>query len=485
MSYNLKEIQEQFNKVIAFNSDIAEPQTDELFARFIEAKSNILSLLDNELIWESPCPIAFELGPKAKEESLKSFLEEVQGYFNGFALYQFIDNCKEGFYTNEVPFDYTATFKIWDKNYIPAGTKTVKIPKGMKMIKAFKYFIDDKEDLTDLQNKASMIIQKDKIEGILCLSIHPLDFLSTSENACNWRSCHSLDGDYRSGNLSYMLDKSTLICYLRSAQEPKTAISNFPQCVPWNNKKWRMLIHLEDNNRGIMLGRQYPFQAEEVLPVIKKIFKEQFNWRLGEFHDIHFSELAINAKGEISSSKENLFDDHSPDEIKVLNDEYLLIGNCIRPINTVIETAHNSLMYNDLIRSTCYKRIWSLKTFADPSVVHWTIGAEVPCLKCGRNHIDDSASFQCYFCSDSDFAGYCDKCGNKLYEDEYIVLEDGSQVCLYCYDKECGRCQNCESFFWGHELTWVPETDVYLCPTCLNEIRQKKKKNSFFKRIDI
>ena len=28
------------------------------------------------------------------------------------------------------------------------------------------------------------------------------DYLSLSENAFNWRSCHALDGEYRAGNLS-------------------------------------------------------------------------------------------------------------------------------------------------------------------------------------------------------------------------------------------------------------------------------------------
>ena len=91
----------------------------------------------------------------------------------------------------------------------------------MKLVRAFKFFETDKELLNEIQSVASMIIQEDKIEGTLCLSVHPLDFISSSENTHNWRSCHALDGEYRAGNLSYMLDKTTVMCYLNSIKEEK------------------------------------------------------------------------------------------------------------------------------------------------------------------------------------------------------------------------------------------------------------------------
>ena len=71
--------------------------------------------------------------------------------------------------------------------------------------------------------------------------MHPLDYLSLSENTYNWRSCHSLDGEYRAGNLSYMMDKSTVICYLKSNDD--VILSNFGPEVKWNSKKWRVLLY--------------------------------------------------------------------------------------------------------------------------------------------------------------------------------------------------------------------------------------------------
>ena len=82
---------------------------------------------------------------------------------------------------------------VTDSDYSPA-------PKGMKLVRAFKYFEKNKIVLEEIQNLASRYLQEDKVKGTLCFSVHPLDFLSLSENTYNWRSCHSLDGEYRAGN---------------------------------------------------------------------------------------------------------------------------------------------------------------------------------------------------------------------------------------------------------------------------------------------
>ena len=129
--------------------------------------------------------------------------------------------------------------------------KDVKL--GMKLVKAFKFFEQDKVTLETIQNEASRLIQEDKIEGKLRVSVHPLDFLSASENTYNWRSCHALDGEYRAGNLSYMCDRSTVMVYL--CTEDKKKLPRFPASVPWYSKKWRMLLHFSDNWDMIFAGR--------------------------------------------------------------------------------------------------------------------------------------------------------------------------------------------------------------------------------------
>ena len=133
----------------------------------------------------------------------------------------------------------------------------IYVPEGAKIIKSFKHFEGNKRKLEEMQTAASRVIQADKIEGYIYFSVHPLDFLSLSENAHNWRSCHALDGEYRSGNLNYMVDSSTIVCYVKSKED--TILPRFPEDVPWNNKKWRVLLFLSDDGYSMMAGRQYPF----------------------------------------------------------------------------------------------------------------------------------------------------------------------------------------------------------------------------------
>lgn len=474
----IKEIQQQFNKVISHVANIPEPHTDSLFEKFMEAKKKIISLFGGKFIYELPEVVSFSLDQKAKEENLNVFLDKVYDTYSLPRLGAFLDLVKEGFFQNEVLEEVVVQTK---------PETFVTIPKGMKIVKAFKYFIEDKDLLTTVQNEASMLVQKDKIKGHLCFSVHPLDFLSTSENTCNWRSCHSLDGDYRSGNLSYMLDASTMICYLRSDDEAQ--LPNFPAGVLWNNKKWRMLIHLEDKWRGIMLGRQYPFTSEEIFPIITKTFNNDFNFDLKAFKDIHFSELLVDNEGNIYSGLKDILENRMNDTgtLKILNEEYLLMDNAIRPISNVIKDGKNSLMYNDLTRSTCYKRIWALDFFSNPTTVHWTIGAEVPCLACGEEHIEDPDSLCCPICrtkyEDGAF-GYCTCCDSPVYEDTVIILNNGDYVCPSCFEYSCNCCEDCGEGFYNHELSYYD--DALLCENCkeAREVKKSAKKvANIFKRV--
>ena len=180
---------------------------------------------------------------------------EKDNNYNYEDLADFVLTQKDGFFKNLTIEDYTYNGK--------------KITKGTKLIKSFKYFVHNERSLEDIQNEASRIIQEDKVTGKLCISVHPLDFLSLSENNSNWRSCHSLDGEYRAGNLSYMMDSATFICYLKNNNKDGQ-INSFPNDVPWNDKKWRVLLFLSNEKELIMAGRQYPFTSDFGLSFILK-----------------------------------------------------------------------------------------------------------------------------------------------------------------------------------------------------------------------
>ena len=269
----LNEIKEKFKEIISYSQEIAQPKVDKLFDLWLENKKSYIELFDGKLIYELPEPVSFEMTEKDKKSKFEDFLTSMDTYVNiNDDFIDFLEAERDGFFSNTVCEEYRTR----------SGEK---IPKGMKLVKAFKYFIEDKELLTELQMAASQIIQKDKITGRLCFSVHPLDFLSSSENAHNWRSCHALDGEYRSGNLSYMVDSSTVIVYLKSDED--AVLPNFPPSVKWNNKKWRMLLFLSNDWAMAFAGRQYPFSSDTALTLIRSMFLDR---KIGELYKEPFRE---------------------------------------------------------------------------------------------------------------------------------------------------------------------------------------------------
>jgi hypothetical protein len=194
-----EDIKEQFKAVISYSQNIPDPKVDYLFREWESNKARFIKRFGG-LIYEHPTQVEFTLDPKEKLTRAMEFANSVSDAYNNSALAEFIDENLDTFFENKV-----------------SRTMGQKIPEGMKLIKAFKFFESDKSTLRSIQDYASQLIQENKIKGTLCFSVHPLDFLSSSENTYNWRSCHALDGEYRAGNLSYMVDDTTFMVYLKGA----------------------------------------------------------------------------------------------------------------------------------------------------------------------------------------------------------------------------------------------------------------------------
>jgi hypothetical protein len=412
---DLEDIQKKVSKVISFSQGISYPEVRPLLDRWYDAKQEFINLFDSQLIYEIG-HIQVNLTEEEKKEKVNKFVKDIQDNLSLYTDYSdelidFIENNKDNFFTNIVE----SPFKQGD----------IYIPAGIKITKAFKFFFDDKEKLDKIQTMASMILQEVKVEGTLCFSVHPLDYLSSSENACNWRSCHALDGEYRAGNLSYMLDKSTIVCYLKE-ENGDTRISRFPRDVPWNNKKWRMLLFVSDDHNALFAGRQYPFFSKNLLELIRINFLTKINsyssphdwsnWHNDCLKGVEFKEY--------------------PDDNFVLPKKYFFLNGDLYKDSSLIEDvglSSEKLHFNDLLYSSFYTPyycwLWSYK-----AKIHFTIGALVPCLRCGENFIESHDSMICESCGDDKIT--CDYCGDIINEDDAIYLEDREiTVCRDCYSE--------------------------------------------------
>lgn len=472
------EIKEQFDKVIAWAyPTIGEPKTDKLFETWKENKKEIIDAFGGKLIYEIPEKVTFELDNEAKTRRVNQFIDYLEncGYVD---LSNFIHAQREGFYKNTVIEEYKT-----------CNTKTPIITKNTKLVKAFKYFIDNEKELNELQSKASQIIQENKIEGTLCFSVHPLDYLSISENNYNWRSCHALDGEYCAGNLSYMMDKSTVICYLKGENEVK--LPNFPEEVKWNNKKWRVLLYLANDWKMIYAGRQYPFSTDTGMKLIldKCLNKNVIphpnldSWSKPGYRAkwSDWSDYAIKnkVKNKISDTMTIQYD---------LYDSYIPMGGELISLHNIVKDAEGSKHFNDVLKSSFYEPMytqlvengyWSNDDIYHSCASHsrFTIGAYTHCLRCGKEEVFEGGStLMCYDCelkygdTENDSFGFCSKCGTRIDMENAYWYED-EPYCNDCYHNMGEECDNCGCLYPTEEMLYDEANDQYFCRWCTEEGR--------------
>lgn len=426
----MENIQSQFNKVLRFSQGLQfEPNTDKLFELWEINKAKFWGKFFplNEYIYEFPQKVSFELDKYQKDKEVSHLIRQVLYQYNSSELALFIEENRDNFYSNQTEKEYK--------------TGDIVIPKGMKITKAFKFFISDKDILNEVQSKASLILQSNKIEGTLCISIHPLDFLSLSENNHNWRSCHALDGEYRSGNLSYMADEATAICYLKS--DNKEVLPRFPEDVPWNSKKWRMLLFASERGDMLFAGRQYPFCSDGALEKVDELLNNYFR------SDSRFWTVWMN--NCISEFQSDLFDEtiNLPKRY-ILGKNYNLVS-----INHLINEPQHPLHFNDLTRSSTYnKPYYKYKTnhwggidfFDRNTKKSFNIGQDVPCLCCGQNFIENNIEIMsctsCFSNFDEHHQIQCSCCGNYFDEEEICYYNDNA-YCENCYNDNFSMCDVC------------------------------------------
>lgn len=408
----IPKIQPIFNKVIEY-SQFTLPfkdqkvHSDDLFAAWVKNKQHIYKIFGNKLITEVPGVATFHLDDKERERQYKAFvvwLEGIAALNNG--IFDFLEEQKAGFFDNKVIKDYN------------------NIRVGMKLSKALKFYIDNPYTLRRVQDKYSTILQKDNITGVIQLSIHPLDYLSSSENACNWRSCHSLDGDYWAGNLSYMADPSTIVCYIKTDKDVQ--LPNFPKDVLWNSKQWRMLLHLEPRENDLMIaGRQYPFFLNGVLEKISNELDSLVQAYNTLNKKAHWSPPRIWERGQMQHFDKNY----------AFGEYHYQMWNFMIPLRVLYESPFRSWHFNDIEWSNVYPgphvSFTSVK-YIYRIPVGWSDKKQ--CLTCGKE-LSDSGFLICPDCNGKiTDPWYCDDCGRAIRKGEEIRFEENGMLTVVCSD---------------------------------------------------
>jgi hypothetical protein len=456
MISTIQTVKSDFDKVIAHSQGIANPQTQELLEQWYEAKKDIIEAWGG-LIVESSQPVTLHLSEATRRERLNEFIDTVEYNYDNCALAGFLEFMRKDFFENRT----SEPFPLGEGAFIP---------KGMKIIKAFKFFESQPAVLEDLQTRASMIIQENSVSGTLCLSVHPLDFLSASENTHKWRSCHALDGEYRAGNLSYMLDRSTIISYLKT-DNGLHKLPSFPEDVLWNSKKWRMWLFLEDQREALFAGRQYPFFSATALDLVQVLYTEYTAKDKLSHWSTWYNDYIVSFPRK----------SNAPDrDCDLDGGRHVALGGRIYLMSDLVKEPLEPLHYNDLLYSSCYIPYysWNRRPQDWERKLQFNIGSMPKCLECGKELIGeiDGGSMRCYDCeskrSDGNDANFvhCVCCDRRV---PRRLAHWGENVngwhCRDCWESETAECGSCGDRWYKVDLVFNREKQAHLCPCCRGE----------------
>lgn len=300
--------------------------------------------------------------------------------------------------------------------------KTLQIQPDMKPIRALGKVIDyfqlNRLSFEKFRIQHSMILNDRVIKGNLVLSIHPLDYLTMSDNASNWTSCMSWMGDgcYHIGTVEMMNSNNVVCCYVegntdfyfgeKDNEETKEKSEFY-----WNNKKWRQLFYV---TKDIMVnGKSYPFERKElsinILKELQKLSKANLN------HSYQFGPERY--KDMIHINNNNAMD---------RNRKWIRSKTAIKK-NIIFDTKG---MYNDMINDNSFE-YWCVRNpIKHAKMISYS--GKSSCLCCKREVIKES-----------DYP--------EDYNDRYNRV--GDTVCYNCYEE--GECYNCNKFKGKKSLTYV------------------------------
>ena len=310
---------------------------------------------------------------------------------------------------------------------IKLGDKSpLKIVEGMKWSKALgkvaEYIGLDKEEYEAFRKKHSLLINTKMLKGNLCLSIHPLDYITMSD--ATFSSCMSwMDkGGYRRGTVEMMNSDKVVVAYLESENESiswgdwRRLENNFH----WNRKKWRILLIAEPG--FVSSIKAYPYQNDELtvkaLEALSDLYDEEFTSRFYDFDDGVFA-IPSELCGE---------------------DEYRRIQYTTDAMYCDMGLSHHFIRFSG--EPIAFdKSGYYMCNYSGPS----------ECMFCGETHYE-FADESCVFChdcmstwnDDGEYC-YCASCGTRLYCDDANWLGD-DPYCDHCFHDHANLCTCCGEY---------------------------------------
>ena len=282
------------------------------------------------------------------------------------------------------------------------GSLTLKLTPGMKPMKALSKFADAyglTREFEQFRIAHSMLLNQKTITGTLCLSIHPLDYMTMSDNDMNWDSCMNWrePGEYRQGTVEMMNSENVVVAYLKGHKD-----FNFAPGYSWNNKRWRTLVVVDKLLTANVKG--YPYQSKSLNEEVQKWITE-----------LAMNNLGWDYKYQFWYNGEYVYD--SPEGGESIGEIYFCTNK----------------MYNDFGCLGDFGR--HMIRAIDDCVMDWPYqiyySGATECIWCGDETSDiEECAVICNNCIE---VYYCDDCGSRTSRDDLREV-DGQLICEYCFD---------------------------------------------------
>ena len=302
------------------------------------------------------------------------------------------------------------TFHIDGKKYCAYKQKGKTMKFIQKLVMAMQY--PDLKGFEKWRNQISDVLTKKSFKANLVLSVHPLDFMSMSNNNCRWTSCVSWKtGIYASSVLEMLNSNNVILAYLESEK------NFFVQGKKVPNKSWRTLVYVTKDI--ICVGKNYPFSSEvlskKVLEEISLLVEKNLHWKYQYKNQPYFDLLS------------SIFDCNS--DLK----EYCRFYNTKQTEHKII--LYTKSFYNDLVEDKSLTYYCNRNYVAKNKYIR--VSGDATCLICGQKlEYDEHRAYtpdglgESMLCSCCEQDYFCECCGKINQEKKYNL--DGKEVCENC-----------------------------------------------------
>lgn len=307
------------------------------------------------------------------------------------------------------------------------GTK-IDVPRGAKIMKVLNKIakvVHLEKEFETFRIAHSQILNQKLLTGTLCLSIHPFDYMTLSDNDYGWDSCMNWvdNGCYRTGTVEMMNSPYMVVAYLKGDKQFRIDSRYWA-----GNKKWRELYVVHP--QVICNVKAYPYQndvlSQLALEWLRELAAHNLKW------DVSYDACEFNVDCAFTYTDKR-------------NYRFNMYYN---------------FMYNDFDTSnTCHHIIvpqgWQVD---DPDAVnHVDINLSGPnvCVCCGEYWEPHEGHEDQVLCRRCDPGIQCSCCHDEIDDEDSEYHVEGDTLCSYCFEDSAGRCAITEDYYYNDNMTTI------------------------------